>query len=156
MVCSCVTNVYCVIFISNEHVFPGGQGADMWMHYLCNLCFCLVRRTNFMTPSSPQPSGLIIPPQTGDTLLNAPQNINCIRNLCSRTVRRCVLSLQQNVCLHLKDLDSEKQPWWVSSLNVCTLTGTLDITVWLKSIMPCCIFTRDDLKTTTLTRTSST
>lgn len=31
MVCSCVTNVYnvCVISISNEHVFPGGQGADM-------------------------------------------------------------------------------------------------------------------------------
>lgn len=61
-----------------------------------------------MTPSSPQSSGL--PPQTGDTLLNAPQNINCIRNLGLQTVWWYVLSLQQNVCIHLKDCDSEKQP----------------------------------------------
>lgn len=91
---------------------------------LNNLCFCVVRRTSSMTPSSPQPSGLIILPQTGDTLLNAPQNFNFTRNPWSRTARRCVLSLQQNVCLQLKDCDSEKQQGWVSSLNICTLMGT--------------------------------
>lgn len=157
MVCSCVWNV--LFRLSTIKCFRSGNTVSKHLNAPLtwpDLCLCVARRTNFTTASSPQPSGLIIPPRTGDAHPNAPQNLNYIRTLSSWTVRRYVLSLQQNVCLHFKDRDSEKQSGWVSWLTFCPVMPMLDFFFkWLKTVMPCFIFT-SDLKTTTSTMSPST